>query len=1559
MRKIVLSFSVPQFVEVQRQSFLNLLKEGIPTEINRQNPTVIVINKSDLKKHKDEKKAHKDYRFYRKYSPKKITYYHAIFYGNYYKLMRPKGTIKDAVLNGKTYSARLYVPVDVKLVENSTIQPVLKKKWVFLGHLPLMTTRGHFIINGSPRVILHQMVRSPGVYFHEVVDIYKDKRKVYADIICQRGVWLRMEIDQKGLIWVKMKKYSKIPILHFLQSFGLEHPHFLAQLSSPFLDSEIHFKNEGGLHQFLKWVELEKNPTVLTPKSSLILEPKLSLVASRQRLLKKKAIFLALKFFFLLYFPNITNNQKKRLLSSDFFLNIFRKIKHCYQERRPLQQSNRGLEPSTNIKALWDETEIKYCFMLKNERMTPKQRYKLVDREIKKLRAAGVKGKELVNAVRKGPNYKSLKCDTVTNLLKLEKQQVIKSIVWLNHVKKKFKSELDGLKGEEYVNAITENPNIRAFFKEQGFTDPNEYSLDLINKFHNKTKQPLLLPASENLKKAFDFHATGSPTQRVNDFVTKPSFLPILFELKKPNTLENQISLMYQIQMAKNYFYYPWQTRKKKITILAKAKKVFKSKMRAQLGLSKFITMEDIYSVGDRELIKNYKFWKHGEPGSEQWLNKNAFNTLLYNRYQRGEPGAYEELINHSKSQFFRYDNWKKGKDILLNTPFKGKDETEVFECFDDFFSYLKTDSLSRTRQFLIKKFLSSKAYNLGPVGRKQINRKFGLNKSLTQMTLTLDDFICMINYLRQVKSGVMPADDIDNLKNRRVRSSCELIQTQLGNGLNSFCKKNKKPVVANSKKKALKELEKRLNSKHLDLAFKEFFHSSPLSQFMDETNPLAEITHKRRLSSLGPGGITQATAGMKIRSIHPTYYGRICPIETPEGLNAGLVNSLATYARVNSDGFLESPFYKVSNGQVHKNNDYVVFLSAGQAEIENIASGDVPLNPFNRFIANEIPIMINNEFSEVSRNEVDFMSISRIQMISIATSLIPFVEHDDANRALMGSNMQRQSVPLLNPERPIVGTGLEGRVLCDSSQGIQAKYSGVVTYASSEKIKIFSFLKTKNLTFKGLSTIYFLKNYEKSNQNTCISQRPLVQEGDWIEKGSCLADSSSTSKGELAVGKNILVAYLPWEGYNFEDAILISERLIYDHLFTSVHIAKYLTEIRETPFGQERILKELFDWDLNLTDSIKDLDDNGIIKIGSWVNEGDILVRKITPIDAKKFSPYYRFLYLASGHDIPESEDSSLRVPKGVHGRVIAIKMRKTRNVLVSNSLGPEAVVVWIAEKKAIQVGDKMSGRHGNKGIVSRILAREDMPYLSDGTPVDMVLNPLGVPSRMNVGQIYEALLGLAGKHLKQNYKVTPFDEISGHQASRSLVFSKLAEAKKKTGKKWLFEPQNPGKMRVFDGRTGESFDQPVTVGQPYILKLIHMVDDKIHARATGPYSLVTQQPLRGRSKKGGQRFGEMEVWALEGFGAAYTLQEILTIKSDDIPGRKQVMDSFLSNEKITIGRPESFRVLIRELQSLCLQVNVYNAEKQFIDVNSEKFNCYQVKSTSIIAKEIKNKEF
>ena len=1668
---LVSSF-IPDFVEIQRKSFSALLKKGLIKELSNRNP--ITNGTHDSPSGDYPSGNNHDLELF--------------FYPQYYQLNRPECTPTTAILKSKSYSCKLYVPAQLTNRQTNEI----KLQWVLLGHLPLMTKRGHFIINGCPRVVVNQLVRSPGIYYQELIDV-KKKKTYYADLISFRGAWLRLEIDKKRRVWARMKKTPKISALVLLQALGF------------------------------------------------------------------------------------TREQIK--------------------------------------------TGIRFSDFLKN-----------------------------------------------------------------------------------------------SYLKEN----------------HPETREEALVSLYEKS------HQTFSKTILKTDILKKSQVTPIMGQ------------------------------------------------------------------------------------------------------------------------------------------------------------------------NFLFRKFMNPRTYNLSLLGRMRLNKKFGLLISDNQLTLTRNDIFCAIDYLINLKHGLYSVDDIDHLKNRRVKASGELIQNQLSTGLirlEKTIREKMKKVNINYYNLTIHSL---ITTKPINGALREFFGSSPLSQYLDQTNPLAEITHKRRVSSLGPGGISRETAGMAIRGIHPTHYGRICPIETPEGRNAGLVNSITIHARISSHGFLKTPFYNVYQGQIQKQDSSIrdrrpIYLSAEQEERVKIAPGDLKASKLNFLPISKIPIRIGKEYHRVSREQVEYIAMSPIQMISIATSLIPFLEHDDANRALMGSNMQRQAVPVILPERPIVGTGLEGRVTADSGHVVQSKLGGYVSYASGkkivllspwfpegfansnlvsrrelrelcaaelrillaqpcfllnlleknnlfikyqnqnnsnkattlkkiknidhlkkkrillniqtyknkyfnnfiigdtyplrgfvrsfdlvgkpffrykkvetnfQKIKDFRFLvrskknkshqgcassmrssaahrtlfpvgegkvrkgvivslicfgiplkfiyslinlqerrnrrgrkeknkyfdnfdnylfqktitpnnltslilflkqqpykffnliasqssliniifislnqesnlnnfnnciapkvkpsghcllsfqvkaltspkamlevKAKNiltspkavlegdvrsksygnrffqvpdapayiafsdvsqrvllnenrsqscnygeecsmrsqaahtaraafssylsfkksiihslrslyktndltktltkllflimgpyitnglqiltkkngvegetsLTFmrsqaahtsraamrsqaahtsraaykivsdlplkinrrkqaltktlflvrskeqialseqllrvsffakqvyqqdafnvkkdltytykskimlednleqvsniqawaklrnilnifpsnqrfiskilktycqyglKGIRPInenllkqkfykklsikpiqYSLQNYQRSNQDTCLSQRPSVLEGEWVQQGELLADCTASVSGDLSVGKNIFVAYMPWEGYNFEDAILISERLVYDDIYTSLHIERYELEIRDTKFGLEQISRKL----PNVNPSkLLHLDEKGIGVSGAWVKEGDILIGKVTPIKKISLSPHEKLLYAIVGKKIPTTRNTSLRVPKGVEGKIINVEILETKNIPPGITFdGPGCVHIYLAQKRKIQVGDKISGRHGNKGIVSKIIPRQDMPYLPNGTPIDMVLNPLGVPSRMNVGQVFEALLGLAGLYLNQSFKIPSFDETYGPEASRSIIYSKLYEARLKSGQKWLFDPNFPGKTRVFDGRTGQCFDQLVTVGQTYMLKLIHLVDDKIHARSTGPYSLVTQQPLGGRSKHGGQRLGEMEVWALEGFGAAYTLQELLTIKSDDVKGRHQVINAILSDDPMTLGTPQSFKVLIRELHSLCLNLEIFGIGK------------------------------
>ncbi|MFN9644423.1 MAG: DNA-directed RNA polymerase subunit beta [Cyanobacteriota bacterium] len=831
--------------------------------------------------------------------------------------------------------------------------------------------------------------------------------------------------------------------------------------------------------------------------------------------------------------------------------------------------------------------------------------------------------------------------------------------------------------------------------------------------------------------------------------------------------------------------------------------------------------------------------------------------------------------------------------------------------------------SVSGGQQLLHSRFFDPKRYDLGRVGRYKINKKLRLTIPDAVRTLTPEDVLSTIDYLINLELDVGGAslDDIDHLGNRRVRSVGELLQNQVRVGLNRLERIIKERMtVGETDSLTPAQL---VNPKPLVAAIKEFFGSSQLSQFMDQTNPLAELTHKRRISALGPGGLTRERAGFAVRDIHPSHYGRICPIETPEGPNAGLIGSLATHARVNEYGFIETPFWKVENGVVIKSGA-PIYLSADLEDECRIAPGDISTDANGLITSDLVPVRYRQDFEKVPPQQVDYVQLSPVQVISVATSLIPFLEHDDANRALMGSNMQRQAVPLLRPERPLVGTGLETQVARDSGMVPITRVNGTVTFVDATAIVIRD--------DQGIEYTHYLQKYQRSNQDTCLNQRPIVKQDDQVIAGQVLANGSACEGGEIALGQNVMIAYMPWEGYNYEDAILVSERLVHDDLYTSVHIEKYEIEARQTKLGPEEITREI----PNVAEeSLRNLDEMGIIRIGAYVESGDILVGKVTPKGESDQPPEEKLLRAIFGEKARDVRDNSLRVPSTERGRVVDVRIYTREQ---GDELPPGAnmvVRVYVAQRRKIQVGDKMAGRHGNKGIISRILPREDMPYLPDGTPVDIVLNPLGVPSRMNVGQVFECLMGWASAHLGCRVKVIPFDEMHGAEKSKQTVQAYLEEAAKQPGKEWVYNPDNPGKIQLIDGRSGEPFDQPVTVGYAHILKLVHLVDDKIHARSTGPYSLVTQQPLGGKAQQGGQRLGEMEVWALEAYGAAYTLQELLTVKSDDMQGRNEALNAIVKGKPIPRpGTPESFKVLMRELQSLGLDIAVYTDSGEEVDL-------------------------
>ncbi|MBK8190795.1 MAG: DNA-directed RNA polymerase subunit beta [Vampirovibrionales bacterium] len=814
--------------------------------------------------------------------------------------------------------------------------------------------------------------------------------------------------------------------------------------------------------------------------------------------------------------------------------------------------------------------------------------------------------------------------------------------------------------------------------------------------------------------------------------------------------------------------------------------------------------------------------------------------------------------------------------------------------------------SVSGGRSLLESRFFDEKRYDMGRVGRYKMNKKLGLSTPDAVRILTSEDLIAAVDYLINLHYEEGIEDDIDHLGNRRIRSVGELLQNQFRVGFTRLERIVKERMTLQDTETLTPS--NLLNPKPLLAAIREFFGSSQLSQFMDQTNPLAELTHKRRLSALGPGGLARERAGFAVRDIHPSHYGRICPVETPEGPNAGLIGSLATYARVNDYGFLETPYRRVRDGIVTKE---IVFLSADEEDRYRIAPGDLRRHEDGRIIGPMVPVRYRSEFTTTEPEMVDFVGISPIQIISIGTALIPFIEHDDANRALMGSNMQRQAVPLVRAERPMVGTGLERKVAVDSGMSVSSRCAGTVEKVTGEYVDI--------RTDQNKVDRHQLIKYLRSNQDTCMNHRPIVRKGDEVRRGQVIADGAATREGELALGRNITVAFMPWEGYNYEDSILLSERLIHEDTFTSIHIEKLEIDARTTKLGPEEITREVPNVG---EEALRHLDDRGIVRVGARVFPDDILVGKITPKGESERPPEEKLLRAIFAEKAQDVRDNSLRVPHGEGGRVVDVKVFDREK---GDELPPGAntvVRVYVAQKRKISVGDKMAGRHGNKGIVSRILPIEDMPFMKDGTPVDIVLNPLGVPSRMNVGQTFETLLGLTAWLNGDLYEVPPFDEMYGEEASRTTVHEALRQAVESSGKSFIHPD---GKTTLYDGRTGDAFDNPVAVGKIYMMKLVHLVDDKIHARSTGPYSLVTQQPLGGKAQFGGQRFGEMEVWALEAYGAAYSLQEMLTIKSDDVTGRSRAYEAIVKGENLNRpGIPESFKVLVRELQSIGLDISV-----------------------------------
>ncbi|MFM8825084.1 MAG: DNA-directed RNA polymerase subunit beta [Candidatus Nanopelagicus sp.] len=842
--------------------------------------------------------------------------------------------------------------------------------------------------------------------------------------------------------------------------------------------------------------------------------------------------------------------------------------------------------------------------------------------------------------------------------------------------------------------------------------------------------------------------------------------------------------------------------------------------------------------------------------------------------------------------------------------------------------------------------YFNPKRYDLAKVGRFKINKKLGLELDLNRGLLTIEDIVGTIKYLVALHRGDalleygkevrVETDDIDHFGNRRLRTVGELIQNQVRTGLSRMERVVRERMTTQDVEAITPQTL--INIRPVVASIKEFFGTSQLSQFMDQTNPLSGMTHKRRLSALGPGGLSRERAGFEVRDVHPSHYGRMCPIETPEGPNIGLIGSLATYARVTPFGFIETPYRKVVDGKV---TDRIDYLTADEEDEHVIAQANAPLTADNHFAESRVLVRRRGgEVENIQATEVDYMDVSPRQMVSVATAMIPFLEHDDANRALMGANMMRQAVPLVRAEAPLVGTGMEFRAAVDAGDVLLARKAGVVTEVNSDQVVV------KN--DDGSTETYFVEKFVRSNQGTSRNQKVVVSVGEKIEAGAVVADGASTELGEMALGKNLLVAFMSWEGHNYEDAIILSQRLVQDDVLTSIHIEEYEVDARDTKLGAEEITRDI----PNVSEEVlADLDERGIIRVGADVVPGDILVGKVTPKGETELTPEESLLRAIFGEKAREVRDTSLKVPHGESGKVIGVSIQDSEEGFELAAGVNQVVRVYVAQKRKIQDGDKLAGRHGNKGVISKILPVEDMPFLADGTPVDVVLNPLGVPGRMNVGQVLETHLGWVAKsgwklegneEWQTSLRANGFAEAPANTKVATPVFDGTREEElsgllsstlpNKDGMRLIGAD---GKAQLFDGRTGEPYKQPISVGYMYILKLHHLVDDKIHARSTGPYSMITQQPLGGKAQFGGQRFGEMEVWALEAYGAAYTLQELLTIKSDDVLGRVKVYEAIVKGENIPEpGIPESFKVLVKEMQSLCLNVEVLSSEGVAIEM-------------------------
>ena len=1343
--------ALPDFIEMQRISFCWFIVQGLNEELNT---------------------------FSRIYDFSQNTEY--ILFGQEYSLIKPIYNIIRAKKYTANYSAQLVIPLEIRNKKTNIIK--YHSKFPIIS-LPLMTSSATFVINGCERVIVSQIIRSPGVYFEKNKHQKKGKkikRIRSSEIGKLKNFILPSEIlptesriySLKPTIKKKLinDKKKKVKFIKKEEDWNWQGETINIYSFKQLKDDEINFGSS-----FIEYFKVYKSLFKIQNLSTKIKRIKILLKWLRSN-----------KNFLLLY-----NNDNFLIL--DYFNLLLRTItKYKIFKKRIDKNSNQNeFKEFKQVKKLYDR----------------------VYRKSEKLINLTTNIELIIFLVRDLDNFTPL---TNFNFLKLN--IVPKLNVIINNYK--VQSNL------YFTNSFKELVK----FKYNVTKKDKERSQSQVKIFKNKTKY---LKTKSKIIQYKDDHL-------IKDIYKKKYEKKELYTATLIPEYGSWVRFGFQKNTKINVSRYPIKNQEDEIII-----QLDKVTQKPIIHLLKEMGVTDLEICQN---LQNSEFF---------YFNKPILTHSIY-----------------SSNKLLRFN--------LMKNYYKNI--SEFSRIFDP--SY----------------------YRLGKIGRSKLNNRLNIKLSKRIITITYEDIFAIIDKLITLSTSKQSSDDIDHLKNRRVRSVGELLQNLFRVGFQRLLRKLRSQTN--------KTYSNQLSSFNIvGATIREFFGASQLSQYMDQTNPLSSLTHRRRISGLGPGGFDRDRISFAVRDIHPSHYGRICPIETPEGQNVGLIASLTTCARVNKSGFLETPFWRVLNGKVIKTGN-PIYLTADIEDFYKIAPADISTNEENYLTKNLIPIRYKQDFLTVTPSEVDFIAVSPIQVVSVAASLIPFFEHDDANRALMGSNMQRQSVPLLLPQKPIVGTGLENQIALDSGMVINAQRDGIIELVTADKIII-----REN---SGQHYKYELQKYQRSNQETCINHRPIVWEGEKIKSGQMLTDGPGIISSELSLGQNVLVAYMPWQGYNFEDAILINERLVYEDIFTSIHIERYEIEIDRTAEMAEQTTNNIPN--LNISD-VQNLNEDGIVTIGTFVKPGDILVGKIIPKDDSEQLPESKLLRAIFGAKAKGVRDTSFRMPEGEYGRVIETLTFNRRTKLAYKF---EKIQIFVAQIRKIQVGDKIAGRHGNKGIISRILPRQDMPFLPDGTPIDIILNPLGVPSRMNVGQLYECLLGFAGHKLNRRFKILPFDEMYGSEVSRILINKKLRQASIENDKAWLFNPYSPGKIVLLDGRTGKEFDNPITVGNAYMLKLIHLVDDKMHSRATGPYSLVTQQPLGGKAQHGGQRFGEMEVWALEGFGASFTLKELLTIKSDDMQGRNETLNSIIKGQPIpTSGVPESFKVLVQELRSIGLDLSTYRIDK------------------------------